>query len=751
MESATLVDLPPRQGERVTYELEERRFCNGNPDFYRIELGQAERMRIELFHDPGIDDLNLRLHSEEIETEEGFIQAAELNVPEVITFPPANASLDATTYYLEVYGDILGGMDYSIRFTVVDATNPCFNVGDEPNDNSEEAIAIVEEDTPIIADICAEDEDWFTFPMHVNDGMELEVITPSSQGMLIVELYSASGLALGLQNSAYDVETPDERPEGKAYVISVEPEIGGFTDDDYFLRIRGATADSLVQPYRLELNLTVVAPCGDDEYEPNNGLIEASALEELLPEELDGELFSLDVDHTLANLAICPNDDDFFSITVEDGEILEAWILDDGISGDLSIEFRDDQGALLGRSAGLSDPQGEPDIAVYRGTMAGIYYLMVNGLESSQGDYTLVFRRREVAEGLCSEDVVEIEGERNDISGDAMSLPDVSEGQERQFEFAEGYLCDVDGSDDDWYRFSVPEPNSRICVTLNGFRHEDANVDMELYMASGNPDGGACLNDAQCDEARPGACTDGTGTPIPCGGFCIEGHCTGFQRAATTNFNNEIIEIDKGVVGERNGDRLLRIFRDDGGNSAYRVTATVTPEDEICPRDWQEYDSANDSFDTPTFLGSGQIAACDTWICGAEVGDNFQVTVPAQEDRSIMISYQANVDGQLYMYFFESLDIQNMYAGLAMGSNSQCINVRGGEEDRDWIINVLKSGNPRDDGDDRIDYALRIVDTNLDLNPTGACNLLGATNLDACPEGENGFLGTCWPIAQPIP
>ena len=52
------------------------------------------------------------------------------------------------------------------------------------------------------------------------------------------------------------------------------------------------------------------------------------------------------------------------------------------------------------------------------------------------------------------------------------------------------------------------------------------------------------------------------------------------------------------------------------------------------------------------------------------------------------------------------------------------------------------------DGDTRVDYVFRVVPTDLDLDPRGACPLFGAGQLDPCSEEEGFpfFADNCWPI-----
>ncbi|MBU0554049.1 hypothetical protein KJ940_21430, partial [Myxococcota bacterium] len=738
MASAFLVELPARDGGSISYEVEGRRFCDSNPDFFQVDLDQAERMRVELFYAPG-ENLNLRLHGEAIG--DTPIEAAELTIPEVIVFPADGAApQNAATYYVEVFGEISGGLDYSLRFTIVDASDACFPDPLEEgmgNDISERAVVMADDDFPVVGSICANDEDWFSFEMYTNDGIQLEVSTSSTQAPMIIEVYSDSGLFQGLNNSAYRVDTPDERVDGNVYVISVDEQTAGFTDDTYYVRVRAASSEDIIDAYELDVRFIRGQVCRDDGFEPNNDLGSATVIEDALSLP---DLLPLDAPQALENLALCPMDQDFYVVEVEEGDILEAWILGVEVAGEFNVQLRDNQGVVVGRSASLSPSADEPDMAVLRGTMAGLYYISVSGVGASEGSYELMVQRRQVPEGLCVEDVAETEGERNDTSASAQPLEDVSGGEGLKFEYTEGYLCDVEGPDEDWYRFDIAEERSRLCVTVNGFRNETADVDLEMYPAhtqADNPAGTRCQTDAFC--VSPGSCAAPGDAERACGGFCIGGVCTNPVAESTSNFNNEIVDLNKNVAGTSAFGRFLRVYRN-GGNSGYRITATITPERDLCARDWQERDNPNDSEMEATVLGSGQMAMCDTWICDNELvaGDWYQISIPAGQDRTVLISYAAGSDGQLELMAYNP-DVPNFggfFSSSVVDINAQCVNIRGLDVDQDLFLGVasIGGGRPRDDGDSRIDYGMRIVETNLDVNDMGACLLLGAPNLGACPS-----------------
>ena len=82
--------------------------------------------------------------------------------------------------------------------------------------------------------------------------------------------------------------------------------------------------------------------------------------------------------------------------------------------------------------------------------------------------------------------------------------------------------------------------------------------------------------------------------------------------------------------------------------------------------------------------------------------------------------------------------------------NYQCINVSGGEVRRDLEFGVSSLFNFIDDGDERIDYSLRVVPTDLTVNPDGECARFGAGQFSACEANDlgqmdNSLAQDCWP------
>jgi hypothetical protein len=83
-------------------------------------------------------------------------------------------------------------------------------------------------------------------------------------------------------------------------------------------------------------------------------------------------------------------------------------------------------------------------------------------------------------------------------------------------------------------------------------------------------------------------------------------------------------------------------------------------------------------------------------------------------------------------------DLSAFVEATEVQTNVQCINVRGGGAITPVFLNVTAS-TVFSDGDDRVDYFIQVVDTDLDANPRGACDTLSG--------GLFGFVS--WPTLTP--
>ncbi|MEZ4473752.1 MAG: hypothetical protein R3F60_23770 [bacterium] len=751
-DGAIEIDLGAADADGFRSGEAEGTLCGADSDFFTVRLNQGERLRVRLFFDEQ-ENLDLRLSGPAVGDEP--IEAIGFDVPEEIVFPAAGVVNNATDYTIEVFGAGGRGTAYRVQVTVAPAEAPCFPDALEQDDRYQDATVInanLERYEQRLLSLCPRrDVDWFRVPMQLNDGLRVEVVTASDEAPISIALFSrgrVEGAAGGGPN--YNMVVAENRAGRVAYVLDVPANEGAFTDEDWFIRIQSSSPDG-VPDYDLTVLHTGDRECQDDGYEPNDGVRTGTDLDTLPGVGQGGQVPYSDMGVEVPGpgadaLFVCTFNDDYYCLDLDAGDGLEAWAVGDGVAGNLEVRIVDDRGQAQGAAGTLTGVGDMTDPARFRGAPAGRYCIVVDGQAAAQGPYQLFVRRFEIGGGECGADP-ELEGGNNNTPPRATRMVDVGAAlgvPDRRFEYDEGVLC---GPELDWYVFPVRQPRSRVCVTMDGFRNDLADLELEVFHNAPDPNPeNACMSSAQCDG----------------GAECIQGFCQAPVSRSTTTFDAELVDLTKQVVGPRNGEYLVKVSRDGMAAAApYRVSATVTPEDAMCPEDWQERGDPNNVEAQATPLGSGQIALCDAWICENEAADWYSITVPAGEDRTIFIEFQSNVDGRLFLdYQGAPSDPEDMFSGFRRSAdpvgNAQCINVRGGAQDQEVLFRVF-ANLVRPDGDNRVDYSVRVVPTDLSGlapgNPAaqyhdhqGECLTLGGGDLGTCPF-EDPFADGCWPFA----
>ena len=151
--------------------------CGGDSDFFSVRVDQGERVRVRLVFDDA-ENLDLTLSGDAID--EPIVAATE-NVPEQIIFPDADAPVqNATTYFIEVRG--AGGRQgtaYTVEVTVAPREQPCFpdrldEAGDDTFQTANQIGGLQRYEQRLLSVCPRRDEDWFTLPLSLNDGLRVE-------------------------------------------------------------------------------------------------------------------------------------------------------------------------------------------------------------------------------------------------------------------------------------------------------------------------------------------------------------------------------------------------------------------------------------------------------------------------------------------------------------------------------------------------------------------------------------------------
>lgn len=732
--TATPIDLVPGGNGRIGVA-DGRIICGNDPDFYVVELEAGERMRIDLEYVRDAGNLDLRLHGDEVGDDP--IEAATLNVPERIEFPALGEAIPRpATYYIEVYppgNDVLRRLEYRVSVSVVDAAVACFPDNAEPGDNDRPGATVVgPRGGTYIRNICPADVDLFRLDLNPNDALRIQ---------LNPEPLDANVQALLYPSTINPAQARIRLDRANNWLFEAELGAGTFLgSDEWYLRVSGVTPD-VVAEYEVQIVRESADVCDtDSNTERNDTIAEAVRL----------DAFPLDAPHEVPlDTAICTVGDpdvDVFCFAAEMGETIEAWAESPAgaVNGRLALRFSDARGVYSGREGrGVEDGQMSDPARVVN-VVAGDWCVHVSGLDRAQGPYQLYVQRLSPAMGVCANDVGEADG-RNDRSTTATAMTDVS-GDGRRYEYLEGYICDIGAeSDVDWYSFNVAQAGSSLCVMVNDFDRTRADVDLDVFPSVGAVGGDACQRPDQCNQGRAA---------------CIERRCTPpYETSARSNVDFEMVNLRRPFFqNAQAGPFLLRVGHRDVNEGPYQVSVTVTPTEQ-CGADWQEIEGDNDEMARATLLGSGELGICDTWICGDErlLGDWYEIEVPAGEDRTVLINYSGGIEGRLTLNAVAPDQPGDPESGMVHSTlnagNHQCINIRGGGDQLPVLLQV--AANQFLD-DERIDYSLRVVPTDLDANPEGECEALGASNFPACPPRDEWDIifgrpyqpDDCWVTAE---
>ena len=207
----------------------------------------------------------------------------------------------------------------------------------------------------------------------------------------------------------------------------------------------------------------LLGQCVDDPLEGERG----NAIRELAFPVIDGNTRELQYE----DLILCPYDEDWYVVQVQEGDGLEVDIFFRHADGNIDVRLyrlaSDSSIELVDTSRSESD-----DETVYLRRDAegpGRYFVQV--FRPKQSDDVFSYDMTVSIFTDCFDDVRGPAGEHNDTRLTASTMPPF--GERRQ-------VCDYD---DDWYRFTVDRlENSRIDLL---FDHSQGDLDMALYDTQG--------------------------------------------------------------------------------------------------------------------------------------------------------------------------------------------------------------------------------------------------------------------------
>ncbi len=389
--------------------------CPGDEDWYRIRLFPGSRLEVRS-RGAGLLELLDAAGS-------GLLSLGEPEGDELVL---RRTILGDGYYHLRVSegGD---APEYTLRAELLDPVPACPDDAAEDDDAREDAreLRVGRSEQ---AYLCPDDADWRWLELN-------------ERARLSVQLEPGRALVPEVQ-----LWVPGEA-EPRRVERSAQGEALGLSEDlaagRYLLQIAGAAGSA--GSYTLVADAQALV-CLPDALEPN----ESPEFAPLITESVPG-------------LTLCPGDEDWFEVQIEQGQTVELALQFHHRDGDLDMELLDDGLRVLERADSETD-----DEQIARSEMAaGSYFVRVYGfLGQASTNYDLVLRVSDPRD-QCPPDALE----PNDSAATASAAP---EGGPQP-----AVLC---SPDEDWYRL----PASRQVRARIDFFHYLGDLDLDLYAADGS-------------------------------------------------------------------------------------------------------------------------------------------------------------------------------------------------------------------------------------------------------------------------
>ena len=412
-----------QQARRIEEGSLDGTICPGDEDWYAVHVnaGGALSALVEFQNAQGNLDL-------EVLNPQGRVVGSSATDGDSETVEVSEVE-QSGLYLVRIFSPRGADNDYELT-VVVDDPQGCADDGDEENDDLNDA-TLVEFGEAAGLTVCPQDDDFYAVELNAGDGLTAQIFFDDEQGDLDLQIQDEEGRVLASSVSISDHE--------EATVGSVQN--GGL----YFIRVYGflgATGDYDLNIERIDGG----TECDDDRQEPNDTRNRARAL-------APGEQ---------TNLHLCEGDDDWYSIDVEAGEILEVNLTFVHADGDVDLEVLDPNFAVIARGFSVDDNER----AARRAAVSGTFFVRVFSFFPVDNDYSMNIAV--LPEDSCLED----NDEENDTRETARRIF-------RGTRVGLG-LCQPDGeTEEDWYSFTVSEGQD-ITATIT-FIHADGDLDLELF------------------------------------------------------------------------------------------------------------------------------------------------------------------------------------------------------------------------------------------------------------------------------
>ena len=412
--------------------------CGDDTDFYNLEVLQNQVVKItaQAPSNLGNIDLFLRDSAQQIVKSATTTQDKEVLEVEIDT---------AGIYVLEVrVAGSVGIVDYDLEWSQRD--NNCADPF-EVNNTCPSGVAL-NAGTHSNLNVC-DDGDWYEIQL-----LPLQEVTIKATYDRAISAGDLDTSLFGPNDCATLVSAGQETQVGNTTVveevITYQAQTGGLFNLQVFL-FAGVQAE-----YDLEVIVVDGPACIDDGQEPNNDAATAVTI--------DRAGANAGTDNIITGLRVCDSDEDWFTIDLIEGDVLDWQVSFLTSAGDLDVELIGPNNLVLANANSITDNE-TLSYTVGAGE-AGTYALKVFGKFPTRNDYWVITTLNGTgpADPLCPDAL-----ENNDTFADAVS---VGAG-------TTGLLVCGNPRDDDYFKTTL-QPGERLDVTLN-FTHAAGNINLVLF------------------------------------------------------------------------------------------------------------------------------------------------------------------------------------------------------------------------------------------------------------------------------
>ena len=239
-------------GNTVGVQYGDLRICDGDEDWYRIDLEAGDGLEVDVAFDHAEGDIDVAMHKA-IGGGELQVVDTSVGITSTETVYERRATENAT-YYIRVYRFRRGVSDYTMTVNVFQGCrDDAVGRAGEHNDTRGEAGLL-----PAVGDrrtICDHDEDWYSFELQGRQDVRIDALFVHADGDIDINLYREGEDRPAFRSASLtDDESIEERLDAGVYYIRVFGFRGA--TNNYFLFRTSGDSDTV----SLEAEVPVAIP-----------------------------------------------------------------------------------------------------------------------------------------------------------------------------------------------------------------------------------------------------------------------------------------------------------------------------------------------------------------------------------------------------------------------------------------------------------------------------------------------------------